>query len=679
MLIEKSNHAAFVKLTVSSVLGQTLSDPISRSWRRCIEVYELDPASAPEVMVVEGPDLRERQERLADLLVISKSELMNLYEQIAGSGFAMSIACSEGVIVDYVADSEITNSFAKLGLCVGGSWSEPLQGTNVIGTCLIEKQPLVVHKTDHFLPRNILLTSSGAPIFNHQGEPLAVLSASGNYEVAQRHTLALVNTGARTIENRLFLHYFREAAIVRFDIRPEFVGTVREGEMAISQSGAILGANRNALSQLGYSCHRDVVGKSIADIFNTSHGELIQRNAKGMGALISVFAKDRNKRYFATIKVPEGVTASNVSTTTGRKKRRESSSRQDSVTREILLDELALGDPRMAMNVRYVKNMRDRDIPILVCGETGTGKEVMARAIHSSHDGDSRPFVAVNCAAIPEPLIESELFGYAPGAFTGANREGQDGKIVQANNGTLFLDEIGDMPLPLQARLLRVLEQREIQRLGGVATTKVDILLISATNRNLTELVAAGRFRSDLYYRLQGLMLSLPPLRERRDKLSLIKHMVELESQRHLKLGDWRQGPIEIDDQALHLLNAYDWPGNIRQLRTVIRVSLAVCSGPSIGVDDLPEEITKGREAPRADAVNTADSDLFDKASATEMNSTGTLDFMNPVDAAERIALVQALERQRWNIAKVARHLHVSRLTVYRKMRRLGISKQGDN
>jgi len=329
------------------------------------------------------------------------------------------------------------------------------------------------------------------------------------------------------------------------------------------------------------------------------------------------------------------------------------------------------------MNVRYVRNLRDRDIPILISGETGTGKEVMARAIHSSRDGDRRPFVAVNCAAIPEALIESELFGYSPGAFTGASREGQKGKILQANNGTLFLDEIGDMPVPLQARLLRVLEQREVQPLGSAAATKLDIVLISATNLNLTELVAAGRFRADLYYRLQGLMLSLPPLRERRDKVSVIRRMVDLEGQRHLALCDSVDRSVSIDEHALQMLERYHWPGNIRQLRTVIRVALAICSPSTIRVQDLPDEITKGAATVEPDRHSPRVSEspsLGPPASETDPDDHAQLPHVMG-DEEERATLVQQLEEHHWNIANVARHLHVSRLTVYRRMKRFNISK----
>ncbi|HSS47053.1 MAG TPA: sigma 54-interacting transcriptional regulator, partial [Burkholderiales bacterium] len=241
--------------------------------------------------------------------------------------------------------------------------------------------------------------------------------------------------------------------------------------------------------------------------------------------------------------------------------------------------------------------------------------------------------------------IESELFGYKAGAFTGASREGQRGKIFQANGGTLFLDEIGDMPIQLQARLLRVLEEREVLPLGSEIPIKVDIKLISATHCNLTEKIVKGEFRQDLYYRLNGLSVSLPPLRERVDKSNLIKHILAAENTDKHK--------VEVDDQALEALERYYWPGNIRQLRNVLRTVLALREDDVITIKDLPQEIGGGR-APLHENNNSA---------AT----------LNPLESAERDALTRELESHHWNITNVARQLKISRNTLYRKMQRLNI------
>jgi transcriptional regulator of acetoin/glycerol metabolism len=300
----------------------------------------------------------------------------------------------------------------------------------------------------------------------------------------------------------------------------------------------------------------------------------------------------------------------------------------------------------MAHNVRCVLRVINRGIPILICGETGSGKDLFAKAIHAASSRASGPFVAVNCASLPETLIESELFGYKSGAFTGASREGRRGKIIQASGGTLFLDEIGDMPLALQARLLRVLEEWEVVPLGGEVPVAVDIQLISATHRDLQAMVKRGEFREDLYYRLQGIMLSLPPLRERTDRRALIA----------LTLREEAAGEeVSVEPEAMKLLECYEWPGNVRQLRNVLRTALALSDAKVIRCSDLPEELRKASGQP---------------VKAASLPEAG----LNSLEAAERSALIQALEQHRWNISSLALELKTSRNTLYRKMKRLSIS-----
>ena len=288
----------------------------------------------------------------------------------------------------------------------------------------------------------------------------------------------------------------------------------------------------------------------------------------------------------------------------------------------------------------------DHDIALVISGETGTGKEVFARALHRASSRSEGPFVPVNCAAIPENLIESELFGYGRGAFTGARKEGMRGKIAQSDGGTLFLDEIGDMPLALQTRLLRVLEDRVVAPLGSEDAIEVDLKVISATHRSIEDLVADGRFREDLYYRLNGMTLCLPPLRMRSDRSELIKRALTLESNALTN--------ATIAPSALRALEAYHWPGNIRQLRNVLRTACALSEDSVIGLADLPPQLM----------AMAAPSSTEREASTSVPEQAGTL------AAAERDALIQALDGCRWNITRTAQFLGMSRNTLYRKLRK---------
>ncbi len=620
---------------------------IARSWNRCVHEFGLDPARDEPVIVLDRRELKDRQEPLERLRSIAQGEMATLYQQLAGSGFSVLLTDKEGVVLDFLGDPSFTETAAQCGMLEGAWWSERHQGTNGMGTCAIEQRPLLVHHNEHFLSRNVGLTCSAAPIFDHEGGLLAVLDASSFSHMAQQHTLVLVNMSAQMIENRAFLCRFRDQYALRFHSRPEFIGTLWEGALALDEEGRILAANRSALFQLGYKQPADLVGLQIRDLFNTGMAALLGQKTQGWLNPVPLYEARQGNRFFGLLRPPE-----QHPVTTGTVVRRVVPVPMAAgETRIVRLDDLQFGDQTMEYNVRCAKRVISRDIPVLLTGETGTGKEVFAHAIHYEQTGAGRPFVAVNCASIPESLIESELFGYKAGAFTGASREGRRGKILQASGGTLFLDEIGDMPVMLQARLLRVLEEREVIPLGGEIPVKVDIKLISATHRNLKELVQDGRFREDLYYRLQGITLNLPALRERQDRRELIRHILALEC------GDKEQ--VELSEGALRQLEAYNWPGNIRQLRNVLRTALALRDGQEITIYDLPEEISR-------------------LAPITQVRESSEVEPLSALATAERDAIVQNLEKCRWNVTLAARHLNISRNTLYRKMKNLNIRIEGE-
>jgi transcriptional regulator with PAS, ATPase and Fis domain len=282
----------------------------------------------------------------------------------------------------------------------------------------------------------------------------------------------------------------------------------------------------------------------------------------------------------------------------------------------------------------------DQDIPVLLSGETGSGKEVAAQALHRTSARAGEPFVAVNCAAIPEGLIESELFGYREGAFTGSRKGGMVGRFQQANGGTLFLDEIGDMPLSLQARLLRVLQDRKVAPLGGAEEVVLDIALIGATHRNLKQMVAEGSFREDLYYRLNGVCVRLPALRERNDFKGLCERLLS-------QLG---RSEVGIEPQLLQQLSEYHWPGNVRQLEMVLKVALAFME---------PEET-------RLSEDHLSDEFLDELVHAPA--PCGTL------QETQEALIRQALEQQQGNVTAAATELGISRATLYRRMKSLGLA-----
>ncbi|MEO5734634.1 MAG: sigma 54-interacting transcriptional regulator, partial [Rubrivivax sp.] len=325
-------------------------------------------------------------------------------------------------------------------------------------------------------------------------------------------------------------------------------------------------------------------------------------------------------------------------------------------------------DARLVAALETARRVIARQTPVLLCGETGSGKEVFARAVHDASPHAAGAFVAVNCASLPETLIEAELFGYSAGAFTGAQRSGRRGKILQADGGTLFLDEIADMPLELQARLLRVLDERQVTPLGTEETHAVDFQLISASHQQLPQRVADGRFREDLYYRLAGIELQLPPLRERSDKRELIRSLLASES----------GGDGSLSAEADRLLTDCAWPGNLRQLRHVLRSAAALADGKTIGREHLPSLAT-GRatgSSPMhalASARRESPADGHPTQTADRADAEPKLPKLNPIQANERAVLLQMLEEHRWNVSNVAKALDVSRNTLYRKLHKLHI------
>jgi transcriptional regulator of acetoin/glycerol metabolism len=625
---------------------------ITQSWIRCLDEYRLDPGTCAEPEVVSAAELQERQERLADVQAVAKVEMANLYQQLAGSGYAIMLTDREGVLLNYFGDPAFTHAASKTGLMPGAIWSERAQGTNGMGTCLFERRPVTVHQDEHYLSRNIGLSCAAAPIFDHEGELVGVLDASGESRLAQQHTLALVSMSVQMIENRVFLHQFRHDYILRFHNRPEFVGTLSEGAIALSVTGKVLAATRCALFQLGFNDRSAVVGRDITELFNISLSGLIDSSARKAFHPVPLYEIRNGARFFGVVYQP-------VSGSGGRHSVRlgllpgVSAKESPAAPADTALDRLQFGDPLMAANVDKAKRVLERNVSIMLLGETGTGKELFARAIHASGSRASRPFIAINCASIPESLIESELFGYRSGAFTGASKDGQRGKLLQANTGTLFLDEIGDMPVALQARLLRVLEEREVLPLGSETPVKLDIRLISATHCDLPNKIALGEFREDLYYRLQGVTLTLPPLRERADRCALIRHLAAEESD--------DDGPVDLDAGLLALLDRQRWPGNVRQLRHLLRSMIALRETDRLTERDLPAEYCTGL----SDATPAPSQDAEPESALPSS--------LNTLESAERRALLQVLQRHDWNLSGVARELDISRNTLYRKLQRLNI------
>jgi sigma-54 dependent transcriptional regulator, acetoin dehydrogenase operon transcriptional activator AcoR len=650
-------HADRVFRVAKHAPAQRVGKPLTVdvSWRRCLNDYHLDPARRYQPVVLDSQRLRELHEQHADLVHIAKAEMDLLYEQIAASGYALLLADTSGIILCERVDPSIAKSFARAGLIVGAEWSEACEGTNGIGTCVTERRPITIHQADHFRAQHIGLSCSAAPIRDAFGNIIAVLDASscnarGTRE-QQMHTVALVNASAGLIEKCLFLRRYRNETILRFHYRPEFVDLLHDGAIAVAADGTIVAADMTASRLLAVKDFRELVGRSFSEVFDARHDELRSVTPAGHRAVWELRERKHGNGFFASCAPVADPIERRQPPRAGRSRSVVRVSRHEAAP-TLTLEEIAGEDPQMVRNLFQARRVLNSGIAVLLSGPTGSGKEAFAKAIHAASERADRPFVAVNCAAIPEQLIESELFGYAPGAFTGARREGMRGCIAQSSGGTLFLDEIGDMPLPLQTRLLRVIEDQQVRPLGTDQATAVDLHVISASHYNLRELVAQGHFREDLFYRLNGITLVMPSLAQRRDKETLIRKCIAREC--------GGAAPAAIELEALERLVTYSWPGNMRELRNVVRAASAISDQRLIREDDLPPEIRDFRAAPEAPAA---------PAVATNAAAPRSHEVSGPLEHAERQALLATIERNEWNMTRTAVQLGLSRATLYRKLR----------
>ena len=671
-------HADHVLDVVRSGFHDPANDVVMRSWSRCLNEYRLHPDKPREPTVVARVALEERRARRADVIDCARYEMTTLYQQLADNESAVVLTDTDGVIVHMVSSPEFATEVGPLGLRAGGIWSETEAGTNGMGTCLAAARPVSVRREDHFFTQFTQLTCSAVPVFDPSGDIVAVLDVSSRSGLMQQHLLVLLGMTARMIENRLIDQQFRNAHPLHFHSRPEFVYTLHEGKLAVGDDGRILAANRSALFQLGLQSMDEIRSRRIEDVFQTSLADMLQRSASSSFHPVVTYRANAAARFFAVARrpasdadAPSGVASSAGSSAVqpARVQPRPAAARAAVVGTS---PASTFKDPRLVAQLDTARRVIARRTPVLLCGETGSGKEVFARALHDASPHAAGEFVAINCASLPENLIESELFGYRAGAFTGAQRTGRRGKILQADGGTLFLDEIADMPLELQARLLRVLDERRVTPLGTEETHAVDFQLISASHRHLPARVREGRFREDLYYRLAGIEVQLPALRERSDKRELIRNVLATEG----------GSDAILSPEAERLLLEHPWPGNIRQLGHVLRSAAALADGKPITREHLPSLAVNlqlhvrspGHMGNGAQAGNAggAEGAVHGPGDAHADNAACPIK-LNPIQTNERQVLLQMLEQHRWNVSNVAKALDVSRNTLYRKLHKLHV------
>ncbi|HJW27432.1 MAG TPA: sigma-54-dependent Fis family transcriptional regulator [Rhodocyclaceae bacterium] len=613
--------------------GEFSEDKIDRrlalSWRRSLAAG-LSPDCRPQVGDHAGAaQLQRALARNHELLSHSRPVMEYLFEQVRHSHSMVVLADRQGMLVHTLGDADFLGKAERVALMAGACWREEQRGTNAIGTALAEGDGVEIHGAEHFLDGNAFLTCAAAPIVSATGELLGILDISGDQRSRHPHTLGLVNTAARMIENRLVTAACRRHLRLHLHSYPEGIGTVAEAIVALSDDGWIVGANRTALGLLGLGA-ADIGATPLSRLLDTRLDRILDFSRRWPQRPLQLRRHDGAVLY--------GALHGDGGPSPAARTARPAAPPADALSR------LDTGDAGWRAAADKARRILGKGIPLLLHGESGVGKEIFARAVHDSSPQKGRPFVAINCAALPENLIEAELFGYVPGAFTGARREGCPGRVREADGGTLFLDEIGDMLLPMQTRLLRVLQERQVIPLGGGKPVPVNFALICATHRNLRQAAERGAFRSDLYYRINGLTLNLPPLRERGDFQVLTQRLLE-------NIAPDRNLRVEAD--LLERLAAHPWPGNVRQYGNLLRTAAAMLDPweDSIGWDHLPD-------------------DVAEELALTPSPPTPRPNRGQNLAELSQTAMRQALEASRGNVSEAARRLGISRQTLYRKLGR---------
>ncbi|MBK1689173.1 sigma-54-dependent Fis family transcriptional regulator [Rubrivivax gelatinosus] len=577
---------------------------ILQSWARCAAAG-LQAGAAVQVPVVDGAELARRRERAGGVRRLALAQMEALVPQIAGSNFLLAFADADGVILDLRTDSRFRMDDGD-GIVAGSRWQEADAGTNGLGTALASGQAVAVTGGEHFFERLGRISCTAAPVHDVDGSLAGVLDASSYVAARQRHTLALVRIAAVQMENALLRQRMRGRWVVALATRPEFLGTANEGLLAFDEAGRLLAANARAAQLLHGATAPGAAGEAL------------------LGERWEALAARWRQDGAAPLRAHGGTTLHAAAVARPPQPRLAPRSVAPAVA---AAPGVVADDPAVADAFRLVEAAVRMKAPILIQGETGCGKELLARHAHVA-SGRRGHFVAVNCGALPEGLLEAELFGHVGGAYTGARRDGSVGLVASADGGTLLLDEIGELPLSQQAALLRFLDDGLVRPVGGTASRRVDVQLLAATHVPLAEAVAARRFRADLLYRLDTVRVELPPLRRREDFAAAVRSVLAT-----------LDGASRIDDEAVARLARHDWPGNFRELRSLLTRALLRRGGGRLALADVEPLLP-----PLAPAAGSA----------------------LQQEASERVRRV--FERS-GNVSRTARELGISRTTVYRHLR----------
>ena len=622
-----------------------VSEIIKESWERC-RAFGVDREHGKGKRVSE-PEMDEIFKKNEGLMSVAIPLMKRMYQVVKGSGFSVMLTDGNGYVLETIGDEEIMKKAEELNFLKGAIWTEEAVGTNAIGTAIHIDQPLQTIGTQHYCKTQHSWTCSAAPIHDEKGNVIGCIDMSGESGKAHIHTLGMVITAAYSIESQMEI--IRSNTLINATF-----SSINDGMIILDENMKISRLNEQACEILGYSSQEltkkdmNLITKdrelkseisAIDEYYQNLDYAIYTRDGKMIKCIIKAVPVKSSGKSMGTVITfkPSSQINKIVNKVAGYK----------AVYR---FRDIVTNDRKMKETISYARKIADTDCSVMITGESGTGKELFAQAIHNHSYRAEEPFLAINCALIPGELIESELFGYEKGAFTGADKSGRPGKFEIADGGTVFLDEIGEMPLEMQSKLLRFLDNKKINRIGASYEKTVDVRIIAATNRDLLEEISKNNFRLDLYYRLSVMNIEIIKLDDRKEDIELLaRHFTE-------KLNEAHDKKKSLSSRYIDLLKSRSWKGNVRELQNVVfrdyylceSDELTVSSGKMIMNDLEPEK------------QQSAFSEIID------------------IEQAEAANIMTILSNCGWDVQCAAEIAGMSRATLYRKMKKYAIKRHGE-
>jgi len=599
--------------------------------------------------IIKGDKFKLLLKKNNELIKVAKPFIKILYDFLKGSGFALYLTDKKGFPLIIIGDEDIMKDMAEMGIVEGADMSEKSTGTNAIGTAIKENCSLQISGDEHYIYVYNVWTCSAAIIHNEEGNIIGCLNLTGRRQLVHPHSLGLVVAAVKSIENQLEAEKSQNELFKTYQYLNKVIDSINSGIFAVDTNGLIKAINNSACVMLNIK-KENIINESVQNILcnweyiletlnsgkRYENKEIIYSNINKKKRFNLTAYSIRNKNGIITGVVVMFKDMMNVYNLVNK---------YTGMIATYTFDDIVGKSEKFIKVMRQAKKISNSPSTVLIQGESGTGKELIAHSIHNNSNRKNNSFVAINCGAIPKSLIESELFGYEEGAFTGAKRGGYAGKFELVSGGTLFLDEIGEMPLDMQVNLLRVLQEGFFTRIGGNRYINIDVRIIAATNKDLKAEVKKGTFREDLYYRLSVIPICVPPLRERPEDIEiLIEHFLNTKS---IKLNK----PIPNIERDLYeeLIN-YSWPGNVREIENCIENIVNMDGNVSLNFE------TK----------------FFDKQQQNLNRNNLELELCS-LAQLEKKAIINCIQKCNGNITKVSKILGINRSTLYSKIKKYNI------